>query len=381
MIRFLDAGESHGKALVAILEGIPANFKIDLDYVNNELKRRQCGYGRGSRMKIENDKVEIWSGIRGNITTGNPITLVIFNRDFENWKEFMERDALEDEKIIIPRPGHGDLVGFYKYNTSDIRNSIERTSARETAIRTAVGAVCKDILRGLNIEIRSKVQSIGKYEDVHMNLFDDRVYDTVNNSEVRVFDKDTEKDIKNLIDICKKEGNTVGGTIIAEIKGVPLGIGSYAHYDRKLDGILSMAIMSLQGIKSIEIGDALSKEKFLGSDYIDEIYFDEDTIKRKSNSGGGIEAGVSNGENIRVKAFMKPIPSVKLDIKSVDLKNRKNVTTRYERSDVCGVVPASIVIENILAFEILNEILKVYPNDDFKKLKEMILKNEVIIRE
>lgn len=372
MLRFLDSGESHGKALVAILEGLPANFHLDLDFINNELKRRQCGYGRGKRMEIENDRVEIWSGVRGNRTTGNPMALVIFNKDYENWKEFMEREASEEEKIVVPRPGHGDLVGYFKYNTKDIRDTIERSSARETAIRTAVGAVCKNILLKLGITVRSKVDSIGMYKDSNMDLFDDRVYDIINSSDVRVFDKSIEKKIKNLIDCCKEKGDTVGGSIKVEVKGVPLGLGSYAHYDRKLDGVLSMAIMSLQGIKAVEIGDILNKDKLFGSEYLDEIYIENEEIKRSSNNGGGIEAGVSNGENIKIKAYMKPIPSVKLNLKSVNLKDKNNVTTRYERSDVCGVVPASVVIENIVAFEILKEILNTYESDDFYRLEERL---------
>lgn len=374
MLRFLDSGESHGKALVAILEGLPANFCLDLDFVNNELSRRQCGYGRGNRMKIEKDKAEIWSGLRGNKTTGNPMSIIIFNKDYENWKEFMENETKDEEKIVIPRPGHGDLVGYFKYNTTDIRDTIERSSARETAIRTAVGAVCKNMLLELGIEIRSKVNSIGPYKDSNMDLFDNRVYERINNSDVRVFDKTAEIKMKKLIDYCKDKGDTVGGSIKVEVKGVPLGLGSYVHYDRKLDGILSMAIMSLQGIKAVEIGDILNKDKVFGSEFLDEMYFEDKKLKRASNNGGGIEAGVSNGENIKLTAYMKPIPSVKLPLQSVNLKENTNVTTRYERSDVCGVVPASIVIENIVAFEILKEILKVYQQDDFNKLKENIQK-------
>ena len=375
MLRFLDAGESHGKALVAILEGLPANFKLDIDFINNELKRRQCGYGRGNRMKIESDKVELWSGVRGNVTTGNPITLVIFNKDFENWKAIMENSPKEEDKILIPRPGHGDLVGYYKYNTGDIRNSIERTSARETAIRTAVGAICKNILINLGIDVRSKVSSIGNLKDDSINLFDDGCYNVINSSEVRVYNKGIEENIKNLIDKCKSEGDTVGGSIVVEAKNIPLGLGSYTMYDRKLDGILASSIMSLQGIKAVEIGDILNEEKIFGSKFNDEIYYDENNnIKRKTNNAGGIEAGVSNGQNIKITAYMKPIPSVKKPLQSVNLKEKINLNTRYERSDVCGVVPASIVIENILSFEILKEILKVYPNDDFNKLKESINK-------
>ncbi len=374
MLRFLDSGESHGKALVAILEGIPSNFHLDIDFINNELSRRQQGYGRGERMKIEKDSVEIWCGLRGNTTTGNPLTLVIFNKDYENWKEIMNKEPEEENKIIIPRPGHGDLVGFYKYNTGDIRNSIERTSARETAIRTAVGTICKNILKSLNIEIRSKVHTIGTYCDDNVDLFDNSIYEVINNSELRVYNKSIEEKIKKQIDLCKIEGDTLGGSIKLEVSNVPMGIGSYAHYDRKLDAILSFGIMSVQGIKAVEFGDILNKDKIFGSSFNDEIYFEKNTIKRTSNNAGGIEAGISNGENIKITAFMKPIPTVKKPLKSINLKDRTNITTRYERSDVCGVIPASVVLENVIAFELLKEILNTYPSDDFNSLKRYLNK-------
>ncbi|WP_461615652.1 chorismate synthase [Clostridium sp. Marseille-QA1073] len=374
MLRFLDSGESHGKALVAILEGIPSNFQLDIDFINNELSRRQQGYGRGGRMKIEKDSVEIWCGLRGNTTTGNPLTLVIFNKDYENWKEIMNKEPEEENKIIIPRPGHGDLVGFYKYNTGDIRNSIERTSARETAIRTAVGAICKNILKSLDIEIRSKVHTIGTYCDDNVDLFDNGIYKAINNSELRVYNKTIEEKVKKQIDLCKVEGDTLGGSIKLEVSNVPMGIGSYAHYDRKLDAILSFGIMSVQGIKAVEFGDILNKDKVFGSRFNDEIYFEKNTIKRTSNNAGGIEAGISNGENIKITAFMKPIPTVKKPLKSINLRDKTNIITRYERSDVCGVVPASVVLENVIAFELLKEILNTYPSDDFNSLKRYLNK-------
>ena len=370
MLRFLDSGESHGKALVAILEGIPANFKLDMDFINHELSRRQQGYGRGERMKIEKDSVEIWCGLRGNTTTGNPITMVIFNKDYDNWKEIIGKEPKDENKIVVARPGHGDLVGFYKYNTGDIRNSIERTSARETSIRTAVGAICKDMLRALNIEVRSKVHTLGTYCDDNVDLFDNDIYQVINNSDLRVYNKTIEKDMKKQIDLCKTEGDTVGGSIKIEVNNIPIGLGSYAHYDRKLDAILSFAIMSVQGIKAVEFGDILNKDKVFGSTFNDGIYFEDNKIKRTSNNAGGIEAGISNGENIVITAFMKPIPTVKKPLKSINLREKTNVITRYERSDVCGVIPASVVLENVIAFEILKEILNTYPSDDFNNLKK-----------
>lgn len=378
MLRFLDSGESHGKALTAILEGFPSNFFIDIDYINNELKRRQRGYGRGGRMKIEQDKVEVWSGVRGNKTTGNPIMMMIFNKDYENWKDILENNAKEENKITIPRPGHGDLVGYFKYNTGDIRNSIERTSARETAIRTAVGALCKNMLESLNIDIRSKVSSIGEIYDSNVNLFDNNYYKIIEESDLRCYNNEIGKAMKGEIDNCKETGDTIGGSIFISMKGVPIGVGSFTQWDRKLDAALSMAVMSVQGIKAIEFGSGLNLN-LRGSSFNDEIYYENQTIKRKSNNSGGIEAGVSNGENIELKAYMKPIPTIKRNINSIDLSKKINVESRYERSDICGVVPASIVIENVCAFEMLKQILHKFPSDDFNELKRNIkaYRNEV----
>lgn len=368
MLRFLDAGESHGKALVAIIEGLPSNFNLDIDYINNELKRRQKGYGRGSRMAIEDDKVEILSGVRGSLTTGNPITMIIYNNDYVNWQEKLTKQPSKEETITIPRPGHGDLVGFLKYNTGDIRDVIERTSARETAIRTAIGALCKNMLKELNIAVRSKVNSIGDIYDVNPYLFDDKNYEIIEVSEVRCYNNIIEEKIKKEIDICKSIGETIGGSIFISIKGVPIGIGSYTQWDKKLDGILSKAVMSVQGIKAVEFGNGLNST-IRGSKFNDELFYEKGKIVRKTNNAGGIEAGISNGEDIDIKAFMKPIPTVRTPINTIDLKNKENVKNRYERSDVCGVVPASVVLENVCAYEILKEVLNKFPSDDFIELK------------
>jgi chorismate synthase len=371
MLRFLDAGESHGRALTAIIEGLPSNFNVNLDYIDKELKRRQRGYGRGSRMKIEQDKVEFWSGLRGTKTTGNPITMVIFNKDYENWTDILNNQPEEHKKITIPRPGHGDLVGYFKYNTGDIRDVIERTSARETAVRTAVGALCKNILEELNIFIRSKVNSIGEIYDEAVDLFHEGNYKIIEESEVRCYNSKIEETIKSEIDICKESGNTIGGSIFISMKGIPIGIGSYTQWDRKLDALLSFSVMSIQGIKAVEFGNGLNMS-LKGSDFNDEIFNKDGKIVRGSNNSGGIEAGVSNGENIELKAYMKPIPTIKKSINSIDLSSKQNVVNRYERSDICGVVPASIVIENVCAFEVLKQILIKFPGDDFNELKESI---------
>jgi chorismate synthase len=371
MLRFLDAGESHGRALIAIMEGLPANAHIDLGYINHELRRRQQGYGRGGRMKIEQDSVELWSGIRGTKTTGNPISMIIFNKDYENWKDILGREAADEEKITIPRPGHGDMVGYFKYGTGDIRDVIERTSARETAIRTAAGALCKNILEQLGIFIRSKVNSIGNIYDEAVDLFQEKNYKLIEESEVRCYNNTVEEKMKREIDICRESGNTIGGSIFISMKGIPIGVGSYTQWDRKLDALLSFAVMSVQGIKAVEFGNGLNLS-LKGSSFNDEIFYKDGEIIRGGNNSGGIEAGVSNGENIELKAYMKPIPTIRSSIGSVDLKSKENVVNRYERSDVCGVVPASIVVENVCAFEILKQILIKFPSDDFNELKKNI---------
>ena len=368
MLRYLDAGESHGKAMIAIIDGIPSNFKLDTDFINMELKRRQKGYGRGDRMKIEDDKVEFLSGVRGNNTTGNPITMAIYNKDFQNWQGIIDRKVDKGKIISIPRPGHGDLVGYFKYGTGDIRDVIERTSARETSIRTAIGALCKQILKEVGIQIRSKVHSIGNLYDEEVDLFNEQVYKKIDNSSVRCYNEEVEKAFIKKIDICKEQGETIGGNVFVSIKGVPIGVGSYSQWDRKLDAILSYAIMSVQGVKAIEFGKGMDLN-LRGSTFNDEIIYEGGNIKRTTNNCGGIEAGVSNGENIDIKVFIKPIPSVKKDIRTVDLRKRKETTTRYERSDVSAVVPASIVLENVVAFEVLKELLNKFPCDDFFELK------------
>lgn len=371
MLRFLDSGESHGKAMLAIIDGIPSNFKIDIDSINKELKRRQNVYGRGDRMKIEDDKVQFLSGVRGTTTTGNPITMVIYNNDAPNWEKVLSKEATKDEKITIPRPGHGDLVGYFKYGTRDIRDSIERTSARETSIRTAVGSLCKQILKSIGIEVRSKVHSIGNLFDEKVDLFDPSKYKKIDKSPLRCYNEEVEKSFIKKIDICREQGETIGGTVFVSVNGVPIGVGSYSQWDRKLDAILSYAIMSLQGVKAIEFGNGTDLN-LRGSTFNDEITYEKGKITRTTNNCGGIEAGVSNGENIDIKVYIKPIPSVKKDVRTVNLRNRKETTTRYERSDVSAVIPASIVLENIVAFEILKEILNKFPSDEYYELKRNI---------
>ena len=373
MLRFLDAGESHGPGLCAILEGIPANFTIRKELIDEELARRQAGYGRGERMKLEKDQVEIISGLSDGKTTGAPITLLIRNRDHDNWKGKKKEETF----VSIPRPGHGDLTGEFKYGTGDLRNSIERSSARETAIRCAVGALCRQILAEMGIEIRSKVQTLYGLNDSFCDLFDDGLYEKIEKSPMRVLRK--EEAFMELVDSARQLGDTLGGWVYASARGVMRGLGSFMHYDRRLDSTLSGAVMSIQGVKQVAIGNPFLN--FTGYTYHDGIIYENGMLERTTNHAGGIEGGISNGEDIDVYCYMKPIPSILLKLPSVDLREKKNTESRYERSDVTAVVPLSIVLENVLAFELLKEILGTFSRDNKEELMAAIKIREIRLGE
>ncbi|SHH88067.1 chorismate synthase [Caloranaerobacter azorensis DSM 13643] len=371
MIRYLTAGESHGKGLIGIIEGFPANLKIDINSINNELKRRQMGYGRGGRMKIEKDEVEILSGIRNGKTIGSPIALFIKNRDWENWKDIMgiEKNKLDEDRIVTrPRPGHADLAGAIKYNHLDIRNVLERASARETAIRVAIGNIAKQFLKEFNIEIYSHVIQIGKIKIESDNVSIDKIK-SADKSPLRVVDSQSEKKMINEIDKAKKIGDTLGGLFELIATNIPIGLGSHVNWDRKLDGKIAQGMMSLQGIKGVEIGIGFRAAELLGSQVHDEIYYD-DGYKRYSNNAGGIEGGISNGSPIIVRAAMKPIPTLKKPLKSIDMKTKEKFEAQKERADVCAVPSASIVAENILAWILADEIMIKFGGDSIEELKD-----------
>ncbi len=364
MLRFLDGGESHGEGLYAIIEGLPSNFQVSEEEINHELRRRQQGYGRGARMSLEKDEIKILSGVSEGKTTGAPVTLYLKNKDYENWKDLSKEDTF----VSIPRPGHGDLGGEQKYHTGNLRHSIERSSARETAIRSAVGALCKSILRPLGVEIRSKVHTLHGITDGVVNLFNDEIYEKIERSPLRVLIN--EEPMKALIDESKAKGDSLGGWVYASVHGVMKGLGSFMHYDRRLDGIIAQAVMSIQGVKQVSIGEPATA--LTGYDYHDPIYVDKGVINRKTNRAGGIEGGISNGEDILVYAYMKPIPSILKKLPSVDLKTRTQTSSRYERSDVTAVVPLCIVVENVLAFELLKVILDTFARDEKEELQRAI---------
>ncbi|MEN2994106.1 MAG: chorismate synthase [Thermodesulfovibrio sp.] len=378
MLRFLTAGESHGKGLTGIIEGMPSGVTISKEDIDRELKRRQQGYGRGGRMKIESDEVEILSGVRWGKTLGSPITLFIRNRDWDNWEKAMNPDKTFEglhPPVTKPRPGHADLAGLLKYQHIDIRNVLERSSARETAMRVAIGAVAKQFLTNFNIKIGSFVTAIGPEEkQVETAYLDEEELLKLSNladaSPVRSPWKETEAKFVEIIDQALKSGNTVGGSFIVFATHVPVGLGSHVHWDRKLDSKIAMGIMSIQAIKAVEIGDGVLLGKKYGSEVMDEIFYDKNKkFYRKTNHMGGIEGGISNGMPIIVKATMKPIPTLRKPLKSVDIFTKENSLASYERSDVCAVPAASIIAEAVLAWHIAEALIEKFGGDSLEETK------------
>jgi len=386
MIRFLTAGESHGKSLTTIVEGFPSNIKLHKDYIDFHLKRRQAGYGRGQRMKIESDSAEIISGIRFGKTLGSPICMLINNSDWENWTELMSSNIPASnfihDKISIPRPGHADLVGISKYNYDDIRNSIERSSARETAARVAVGTVARKLLEDFGITIGSYVESIGGIypkknflTDLLMNktaknFSAEYITEKADKSAVRVLDNDQEERIIRKIKSAKKMGDTLGGTFITIATGVPVGLGSFMHYDRKLDAAISHSVMSIQAVKGVEIGNGFEAAEKFGSEVHDEIILKDNIFSRKTNNAGGIEGGISTGLPIIVRSSMKPISTLMKPLQSVDLKTMKKVEARRERSDFVAVPACAVISESMLAWTIASFFLEKFGGDSIEETKD-----------
>jgi len=384
MIRFLTAGESHGKALTTIIEGIPSNLPITSDYINFHLKRRQSGFGRSGRMKIESDSAQILSGIRFGKTIGSPISLLIENKDWVNWLDVMAVDKKSNDvkKVTIPRPGHADLVGVTKYNFDDIRNSIERSSARETAARVAAGSIARKFLEYFGIFIGSFVESIGGIyptKDYFNQLLQNKnvieksgwnISKKADKSSVRVLDQSQEKKIINKINAVKKSGDTLGGTFITVATGMPVGLGSFMQFDRKLDADIAFHIMSINAVKGVEIGSGFNSAEQLGSQVHDEILFDKKEFSRKSNNAGGIEGGVSNGLPIIIRAAMKPISTLAKPLNSVDLSSMKKVISRYERSDFTAVPACSVIAESMIAWVLAKHFLIKFGGDSIEETED-----------
>jgi chorismate synthase len=383
MIRFLTAGESHGQALTAIIEGFPSNLKVENDIINFHLKRRQAGYGRGMRMKIESDTADILSGIRFNKTLGSPISVLIKNKDWENWMDKMSPvDHQKVEKVTVPRPGHADLVGVSKYNFNDIRNSIERSSARETAARVAAGTIARIFLNEFGISIGSYVESIGgiysgkNYSD---KLFSNKLAtnftgwslsEKSDKSEVRVLNRTQEEKIINKIKIAKKKGDTLGGTFVTVATGLPVGLGSFVHYDTKLDAEIAHSIMSINAVKAVSIGTGFESAEKFGSESHDEIIMRDKRLIRKTNRAGGIEGGISTGMPIIVRAAMKPIATLMSPIETVDLKNMRSLLSRRERSDFVAVPACAVISESMLAWSIAKYFLIKFGGDSMEETKD-----------
>ena len=380
-ISFSTAGESHGRGLVAILQGIPAGLTLEMArHVDPDLKRRQGGYGRGRRMQIESDRAEIISGVRLGETIGSPLSMLIWNKDWENWKVAMSPDKPDPEgnpkalrSLYLPRPGHADLVGLLKYDRRDTRDILERASARETAARVACGAICKRLLEIFGVTIGSHVTSIGSIEADIPNVLPEKLNESVDGSALRSLDADATERMKKAIDDAKENGDTLGGVFEIVATGIPAGLGSYVTYDSKLDGRLAGAVMSIQAIKGVEIGAGFSGSFKPGSEVHDPIVADEKAtnaggIGRESNRAGGWEGGVTTGSPIVVKAAMKPISTLRKRLPSIDMRDGSVADAAVERSDVCAVPAAAIVGEAMVALVLADAFLEKFGGDSIAEI-------------
>jgi len=373
MLRFMTAGESHGPCLTAILEGLPAGLKLDEAALNRDLARRQEGYGRGGRMKIEKDKVLVVSGVRFGETLGGPITLQVINKDFANWGGRMSAfGEPEGEKVTAARPGHADLTGVWKYDRADVRDILERSSARETTMRVAVGAVCKEFLRALGVEVVSEVTEIGGVRVDAAKIDRSKIGQDVG-SELNCYDADAEQRMKARIDEAKAAGDTLGGTFEVIARGLPAGLGSHIQWDRRLDARLAGAMMSIQAIKGVEIGAGFDVAHLPGSQIHDEVFVGADGLpERRTNRAGGLEGGMSNGEEIVIRAAMKPIPTLMKPLHSVDVATHEAVLACKERSDTCAVSAASVVGEAMTAFVLAQAFCEKFGSDAMVDLREAV---------
>jgi chorismate synthase len=373
MLRYLNGGESHGKYLLAVLEGVPAGLPLTADTVNHDLARRQKGYGRGGRMRVEEDRVEFACGVRKGKTLGNPVGLIIPNKDWENWKGVMavEPGPVPQEKVVTrPRPGHADLVGAIKYGHRDIRNVLEKASARETAIRVAIGGVAKALLDQFGIRVISYTTQIG---DVVAPRCDDpaAAYERAEASDVRCPDPDAGAQMVERIRAAKHRGDTLGGVFEVLVLGAPIGLGSYTQWDRRLGARLAMAAMSIQAMKGVEIGMGFEAARRFGSEVHDEIYYDETErhFVRKTNNAGGLEGGITNGQPIVLRVAMKPISTLYSPKKSVDIDTKQPFDATVERSDICTVPAAGVVGEAVVAYEMANAMIEKFGGDSLDEMK------------
>ncbi|WP_071131483.1 chorismate synthase [Enterococcus timonensis] len=378
-MRYLTAGESHGPKLTGILEGFPANFSLSEEKINQALSLRQQGYGRGGRMKIEKDQVIITAGVRHGMTLGSPIALEITNRDSKHWQGAMSAfsaDEKQDElkKVTTPRPGHGDLVGGQKRNFSDLRNVLERASARETAMQVAIGNICRQLLSALGIEIVSFITQIGDVKiSTPKDLTLDKITSLKNDSQFLTLDAKKDAEIIQMVNKVSNSGDTLGGVIEAHVFGLPVGLGDYIQADSKLDGTLAQSIMAINAFKAVEFGEGFALAGKLGSEVQDEIIY-ENKYQRASNHLGGFEAGMTNGETLIIRGAMKPIPTLKKSLQTVDITTKQKTTAQKERADVMAVEAASVALEQVIARTLCQEILETFPSFDFPFLQETFLR-------
>ncbi|HEM5035945.1 TPA: chorismate synthase [Streptococcus suis] len=378
-MRYLTAGESHGPRLTAIIEGVPAGLPLTAEDINEDLKRRQGGYGRGSRMQIETDRVEITAGVRHGKTTGAPITLNVTNKDYQKWLDIMAVEDIEEKlkskrRIKHPRPGHADLVGGMKYRFDDLRNSLERSSARETTMRVAVGAVAKRILAELDIEIANHVVVFGGKEiDVPDGLSIAEIKERAAQSEVSIVNQEREEEIKAYIDQIKRDGDTIGGVIETVVGGVPAGLGSYVQWDKKLDAKLAQAVVSINAFKGVEFGVGFQAGYLKGSQVMDEILWSQEKgYTRRTNNLGGFEGGMTNGEALIIRGVMKPIPTLYKPLMSVDIDTHEPYKATVERSDPTALPAAGVVMESVVATTLATEIVEKFSSDNMEELKAAV---------
>ncbi|GGF75160.1 chorismate synthase [Paenibacillus albidus] len=374
-LRYLTAGETHGPQLTAIIEGLPSNLTLDFEELNFQLHRRQKGYGRGRRMQIEKDTAQIVGGVRHGSTTGAPVALVVENKDWTHWKNIMNIEPIpgsdeEKRRVNRPRPGHADLNGGLKYNLTDLRNVLERSSARETAARVAVGAVARQLLAAFGVKIAGQVIRIGEIEAPANNLPIDELIELTEQSSVRVVDKETEQKMESYIDKIKEEGDSIGGIVECIVEGLPIGLGSHVQADRKLDSAIAGAVMSINAFKGVEIGIGFEAGKLRGSQVHDEIMYDAARgYYRASNRLGGFEGGMTNGMPVVVRGVMKPIPTLYKPLQSVDIDTKEAFTAQVERSDACAVPAACVVLENVVAWELAKAFLDKFGGDSLEEIK------------
>ncbi|WP_144655773.1 chorismate synthase [Bacillus tropicus] len=389
-MRYITAGESHGPQLTVILEGVPAGLPLAAEHINKELLRRQKGHGRGRRMQIETDTVEIVSGVRHGMTLGSPITLIVKNDDFKHWTKVMGAEPISEKEskdmkrtITKPRPGHADLNGAIKYGHRDIRNVLERSSARETTVRVAAGAVAKQILKELGVEIAGHVLEIGGVKAKHIpNLSIEEIQTITENSPVRCLDKEVEQEMMDAIDNAKSSGDSIGGIVEVIAEGMPIGVGSYVHYDRKLDAKLAGAIMSINAFKGAEIGVGFEAARQPGSKVHDEILWDEEQgYKRKTNNAGGLEGGMTTGMPIVVRGVMKPIPTLYKPLASVDIDTKEAFQASIERSDSCAVPAAGVVAESVVAWELAHALVEQFGKDRMELIQQNITQHNKYAKE